>query len=1165
MRAWIWAVLLFLSSLARADLIVDGVGPDDDNGVAGIQRADPPHGILRPDSCLVTRHFRTLQSALYTLETGLLRDRKIVITTNVPLLANDPGVPLSVSPNIVVRVPVEIVSGPGVHPVIQRGRTGIYIEVAAPVIIRGIEIASNTLDGIYGSGPGLTSGPSVTLEDVVVHSNGQAGAHVRDRSSLTALRVQAYGNGRQGLVAADHSDLKVTDSDVSGNSSSGVFLKNSGVAMILRNKIRGNVLAGVSLQNGGTGVVKNNDISGNREGGIGIEACPGSVEVRENKIHDNSSLSSGGGIVAWAHSNPTIVANTISGNTAEPSGGGVALIDSGGTVGGTNPGDANTIVSNKTTDGVGGGVACANTTPSMKIIGNTIQDNEALGGNIALGGKGGGVGAATDCRGIISKNRITNNRARFIGGGISVKSDVQIGGTTSVDKNFVQANKVVAGSGGGIGCFNGSPKILNNDINANTASPGSGTGGGGVSLVGSCKATLKSNKIGGNRAERGGGILIDGAGPVVGDSGEGNTITANTATEQVTLPTLSMGHGAGIYLNNAVNATLTGNTIVANIGSGIHVDGGDHNTFTENHIGEMAGASMRNIGHGIALIQTHDNTVGPGNSIANNSGSGVSVGNMSFANRITKNSITGNRESGIDLWTGGNMMQARPILLEAYNASIKGSAGAPAGSTVEIFTDSNGQGQRFITSTPLAPDQTFTLPGSAFGSVNEITLTVTDSAGNTSRFGQGRLDAQDDSLNTKADGPPDGNDAEEAAQTTNPGKVIKRARVPPRRQEMAAIVLKQLPRSLSKDGTLTLSVSDQEIVRILDQNGVARIGPAGGPGAGAFYDIPWPGINAGDLTFRAVGIKEGPVTISLSYKDNGVVSGHDDLLINVSTVQFYQSTICAGFDDSREPNALMVPAGGTNSANATRIIPSGAATAIRFTSADDSVGTVTPAVAPGSPVNVVVAGVSSGFTAIRARASPQGPTIRRMWVDVKDRLHVEVAIHAITNTSAVPPQVPVNAPTAAALETYLNDEIWGPQANVYFTVTRSDRGVPYDLDGDGGLKFDGLGYTDEEDAIRAAAGEYRGFGTINIYYVNNLLPDPLSPFAPPAEEGETLGRDIFIQDGHVGSAKMVTAHEVGHALGQLTHSTDPKDVMYFQDLGMNPCNVKKRDWDVVNR
>ena len=44
--------------------------------------------------------------------------------------------------------------------------------------------------------------------------------------------------------------------------------------------------------------------------------------------------------------------------------------------------------------------------------------------------------------------------------------------------------------------------------------------------------------------------------------------------------------------------------------------------------------------------------------------------------------------------------------------------------------------------------------------------------------------------------------------------------------------------------------------------------------------------------------------------------------------------------------------------------------------------------------------------------------------------------------------VPVNAPTAAALQTYLNT-VWGKQANVTFTVTRTDFTVNYDLNRDG--------------------------------------------------------------------------------------------------------------------
>ena len=39
------------------------------------------------------------------------------------------------------------------------------------------------------------------------------------------------------------------------------------------------------------------------------------------------------------------------------------------------------------------------------------------------------------------------------------------------------------------------------------------------------------------------------------------------------------------------------------------------------------------------------------------------------------------------------------------------------------------------------------------------------------------------------------------------------------------------------------------------------------------------------------------------------------------------------------------------------------------------------------------------------------------------------------------PLAPSNVPTAQAVQNYLNTITWGPQANVFFTVTRSDASV----------------------------------------------------------------------------------------------------------------------------
>lgn len=79
----------------------------------------------------------------------------------------------------------------------------------------------------------------------------------------------------------------------------------------------------------------------------------------------------------------------------------------------------------------------------------------------------------------------------------------------------------------------------------------------------------------------------------------------------------------------------------------------------------------------------------------------------------------------------------------------------------------------------------------------------------------------------------------------------------------------------------------------------------------------------------------------------------------------------------------------------------------------------------------------------------------------------------VCNTTATTVNlVPATCPTAAQLQSYLNDMIWGPQANVHFTVTRSLHTVNYDLDRSGTLAHPSKGAIPnpaEGDAISAVA------------------------------------------------------------------------------------------------
>ena len=147
-------------------------------------------------------------------------------------------------------------------------------------------------------------------------------------------------------------------------------------------------------------------------------------------------------------------------------------------------------------------------------------------------------------------------------------------------------------------------------------------------------------------------------------------------------------------------------------------------------------------------------------------------------------------------------------------------------------------------------------------------------------------------------------------------------------------------------------------------------------------------------------------------------------------------------------------------------------------------------------------------------------------------------------------------PSAADLQAYLN-EVWGRQANVWFTVTRSDHTVNYDLDFNGAMAHPEIGSAPNRDeALAIILAADNPSVNYNIYYVHDL------DYAIGMTSA-TFGATWIAADG-ANSPLNNTAHEVGHLLGFGDESNDILDVMYHTGLPSNPRRVLKEVWDKVN-
>ena len=181
--------------------------------------------------------------------------------------------------------------------------------------------------------------------------------------------------------------------------------------------------------------------------------------------------------------------------------------------------------------------------------------------------------------------------------------------------------------------------------------------------------------------------------------------------------------------------------------------------------------------------------------------------------------------------------------------------------------------------------------------------------------------------------------------------------------------------------------------------------------------------------------------------------------------------------------------------------------------------------------------------------------------DVVNGDSVDTGLDGIANTAANATNlVPTNFPTPAGLQQYLNDSIWGLQANVFCTVTESSSTLNYDLDRDGKLDdpYEGPPGTPKNPNDFSEVNVVRGAKDttvdINIYYVKS--------YEYPI--GLTVADEVFTVGKGDNSIVNHTAHEVGHAMGRAGESNNVEDVMYKSGLMTDPCRVLKVDWDAVN-
>lgn len=399
----------------------------------------------------------------------------------------------------------------------------------------------------------------------ITHETGQKGRGV-------------YVNGTFNMYGGSITGNSTTTDYNATSKGGGVYVNGSSAAF---NMCGGSITGNTAAQDGGGVYVENGKFK-MTAGTIGGTAT------------ENANTAKNGGGVYVVDSNPGTVptctfdmtGGSITGNKATENGGGVfagrkgTFTMTGGTIGGTATGDANTAK-------YGGGVAVVGTF--------NMSDNAAITGNTAE--TGGGVYVSYETGSIIAYGKFTMSGGTISGnmtasggsgggvfvnyGGTFTMTGGTIGGTNENDAN-------TAKNGGGVYVGSHGEFTMSNSasITGNTAS-GYGDGGGVFVNEGGTFQMSDDSRITGNTGYHGGGVSVDRNlgttyNPGAFTMSSGN-ITDNNAQ-----------YGGGVYISG--NFTMSGGKISSNRATGD--SGGVHmntdSTFTVSGAPKITGNTLTN-------------------------------------------------------------------------------------------------------------------------------------------------------------------------------------------------------------------------------------------------------------------------------------------------------------------------------------------------------------------------------------------------------------------------------------------------------------------------------------------------------------------------------------------------------------------------------------------
>ena len=537
------------------------------------------------------------------------------------------------------------------------------------------------------------------IQDITINNfTGAANAGVRingNNNTIQGCRIGtnpavnvAIPNGNGVIVTAGNNNLIGVPGDgnsISGNTNDGVVLSGGTGTLVRANCIGTNGACNGPLANLHRGVfingVAGNTIGGTANGSINIIAGNGwdGIEIAGAAASNNQVIGNdigNNGVAAIANGFAGLYINGAPNNTVGAAGALGRNVISGNTFDGleiAGPAAAGNVVKNNYIGLDSTGAALPNKFDGVYINGapnNTIgsavagEQNVISGNGVAPNfGHGVQISLAASSGNIVKNNYIglnpAGNAARANrNDGVRIDMGAHnnvIGGTPG---NFISGNL-----GDGIhitGAATSGNQVFNNSIGVSVAGAGGsalGNGGSGAQV----SAGANDNHIGGN-FDVIGNVICNSAGDGVLLNGAINTEVRANSIGQNAFAVDQPNVGSGVsMIAAAFNNTVVGNSIYANLASGVFINGPgtDQNDVLQNFIGA---AAHGNHFDGIHIGGSAKNNVISVNDIGNNGTSGnAATGNGihldaagTSGNLVTGNQLLGNLGPGVFISDGAN-------------------------------------------------------------------------------------------------------------------------------------------------------------------------------------------------------------------------------------------------------------------------------------------------------------------------------------------------------------------------------------------------------------------------------------------------------------------------------------------------------------------------------